>query len=191
MLERLIGYANTNSNGVAKLDYTGKGVGELDLIAKLHSDDTITSNNYSLLDCLFVGTGKTTGWYGGLAYSTDVTLEEGVVKWTVPSTQQYLGYYLSNATYLANKTVKTDVQITFTKNIRLACYYHNGTSWSLINSVQVNMGTNSTATLTVTVPSDCTRLWSRFQSNSSTELLETNDKVYVNNFEVYISKEGD
>ena len=48
---RLIGYATTDSNGVATLTYTGKGVGEMDIIAEtggeMVSVDIGTSSNYT------------------------------------------------------------------------------------------------------------------------------------------------
>lgn len=61
-MKRLIGYGTTNSSGVATLTtsptgssmsgYTGKGVGELDIVAELHDDSTVVSQPYTVYDCL-------------------------------------------------------------------------------------------------------------------------------------------
>lgn len=183
---RQIGTGTTDSTGKATYTYTGKGKGKIDLIASTDStitNDSILSNQIEITDCLFLGTGSIEGWNGN-----GVTLENGVVKWTVPSTSQYIGYYngsSSSQPYLQGATLQINVEISFTKNIRLACYYYNGTSWNPINSVQINSGTNSTATLTSNIPTDCRTIWIRLQSNSTTELLEEGDEVTIHKFEVY------
>lgn len=63
MTERLIGYGYTNSSGVATLDYdangdpitgsgyTGTGAGEIDLLAKLHDDNSVVTPVVRLFDC--------------------------------------------------------------------------------------------------------------------------------------------
>ena len=67
-MERLIGYGYTNSSGIATLDYdangtaispsgyTGTGGGEIDIKAKLHDDNTVQSEPYTVDDCSYLDT---------------------------------------------------------------------------------------------------------------------------------------
>ena len=52
---RLIGSATTDTNGVASLNYTGKGVGLLDIVAKC---ENVESNQIEIADCLYYDRGS-------------------------------------------------------------------------------------------------------------------------------------
>ena len=187
MAKRLIGTATTDSNGVASVSYVGEGAGVLNIQAET-DDGSLQSEIYEVLDCIFVGEGKTTGWLDGTSTTvTNVTLENGVVKWTVPSSSQYLGYRNNSASDLVGETIKTTVNLTSTKNVRLSAYAYVNSAWTNINSVLINTGTTTDTTLTVTIPEGTTGIWIRLQSNSSSDLLSQGDIVYVNKFEVYIA----
>lgn len=148
---------------------------------------SLVSEPKTVLDCLFVGEKKTTGWLDGTSTTvTNVTLENGVTKWTVPSSSQYLGYRNNSASGLVGQTIKTTVNLTSTRNVRLSAFaYINGAWSSGLSSVLINSNTETDTDLTFTVPSDTTQIWVRLQSNSSSDQLAQNDVVYVNKFEIY------
>ena len=177
MATRLIGSGTTDSQGKININYTGTGAGKLQLIAK---QGNLTSDTFILYDALFNGKSTTTGWYG------NVEVENNRVKWTVPSTDKYVG--CNNATLLADasgNTITTTVKISSDRNVRLTCYYYT-TTWTQINSTLISAGTTEEVSLTSNIPVDATRVWCRLQSNSSQDLLDEGDVVYIDEFYIYI-----
>lgn len=165
-----------NENGISKTNYTGKGNGRLKFISKCGE---LWSNPIEIDDYLFLGTGRTTDWYG-----TNITLENNIVKWTVPSSNQYLGYRNTSATDLRNKTITTTVRIN-SEHIRFATYVHNGTSWVTMSSVYVQSDVETT--LISKIPSNAQQVWIRIQSNSTTDKLSEGDEVYIEKWEMSVS----
>lgn len=165
-----------NENGISKTNYTGKGNGRLKFISRCGE---LWSNEIDVDDFLFLGTGRTTGWNG-----TNITLENEIVKWTVPSSNQYLGYRNNSATDLRNKTITTTVRIN-SEHIRLATYVYNGTSWTTMNSVYVQSDVETT--LISKIPSNAQQVWIRIQSNSQSDKLSDGDEVYIEKWEMSLS----
>ena len=177
MARRLIGTGTTDSNGKVSVTYTGTGAGKLQIVAESGS---LLSEIYEIFDCLFKGSGTTTGWYG------NVELDNNRVKWTVPASDKYAG--CNNATILADavgNTISTTVKISSERNVRLACYYYT-TGWNQVNSTLITSGTTDAVTLTSTIPSNATRVWCRLQSNSSSDVLDEGDVIYIDEFYTYI-----
>ena len=177
MARRPIGTGTTDSNGRITVSYTGTGAGKLQLVAV---NGNLLSETYVLYDSLFNGKATTTGWYG------NVEVEGGRVKWTVPSTNKYAG--CNSETLLVGgigQTITTAVKVSSERNLRLACYYYNG-SWVQINSVFIAAGETNLTTLTSTIPSEATRIWVRLQSNSSSDVLDEGDIIYIDEFYTYI-----
>ena len=186
--KRLIGSDTTNSSGVASVTYTGKGYGFIDVVARVSSDLTgLCSDEKEILDCIFVGEGKTTGWLDGTSTTvTHITLEDGIVKWTVPASSVYLGYRNNSASGLIGQTIKTTVNLTSTRNVRLSTFaYVNGSWSSALSTIVINSNTETDTNLTFTVPTNTTQIWVRLQSNTSSDQLAQGDVVYVNKFEIY------
>ena len=62
MAYRYLGSATTNANGVAELNFTGTGRGELDIVASTSnpiSGSSLVSGTYEVLDCLVYDDGVT------------------------------------------------------------------------------------------------------------------------------------
>lgn len=141
------------------------------------------SETYEIIDALFVGEGKLTDWLDGTSTTiTHLTLENGIVKWTVPASNQYLGYRNTSPSGLSS--IKTVVKLTSSRNVRLSVYVNDG-GWQSVNTTLINAGTSTPVTLTSNIPSGVSQLWVRLQSNSSSDKLDEGDIVYVNQFEVY------
>ena len=177
MARRKIGEGTTDNNGRITVSYTGTGAGKLQLVAV---NGNLVSETYTLYDSLFNGKNTTTGWYG------NVEVDSGRVKWTVPSTNKYAG--CNDATILAGgigQTITTSVKVSSERNLRLSAYYYDNT-WVPINNVFIAAGETNLTTLTSTIPTEASRIWVRLQSNSSSDVLDEGDIIYIDEFYTFI-----
>ena len=83
MARILLGSATTNNLGVATLNYTGVGIGKLDVIAVTTIDgETVSSEKIDFCDCLFydgaVNGNKNDNWTVGSAITKTAPFSEAV-----------------------------------------------------------------------------------------------------------------
>ena len=91
MAYRYLGSATTNANGVAELNFTGTGRGELDIVASTSnppSGSSLVSETYSLWDT-FTYDGGTTGTANDIWDISKCTLNRGTEYSEITETEEY------------------------------------------------------------------------------------------------------
>lgn len=112
MAYRYLGSATTNSNGIAELNFTGHGLGELDIVASTSNPITgssLVSETYELLDCLVYDDGVSDPKKTNFIKTGDATLNIGSNGTTLTAT--------SNTTYRNTTLITGDFEITLQVNL--------------------------------------------------------------------------
>lgn len=86
-MRRLIGSGTTDANGYVSVDYTGKGLGKLQIIAECNG---IVSEVYTLYDALFKDTKGEKTWTASGYMDKDVSSDEYVQLSSNASNQSYI-----------------------------------------------------------------------------------------------------